>query len=210
MNVGFVRGGRRGFDPPPPGGEDSPLPPGRGSSPGTPWNQKNVFPGSSRRRTHVFTTPFVNLVGKELSENAIPGPLEGPGFFFGFVLFFTHGGNPPPPAGRGRGGYGTPCPQRFEEFNAEFGKVHATPSARTERYRHFHRTRRYIAAFNRQQRSYWLGLNHMGDWSPEERAALRGTAGVVAGRARIGPRQCLTDILPRKISVLFRRIFDFV
>eukprot|EP00667_Euglena_gracilis_P004666 EG_transcript_4695 len=64
--------------------------------------------------------------------------------------------------------------QRFEEFNAEFGKVHATPSARTERYRHFHRTRRYIAAFNRQQRSYWLGLNHMGDWSPEERAALRG------------------------------------
>eukprot|EP00668_Euglena_longa_P046468 GGOE01062153.1.p1 GENE.GGOE01062153.1~~GGOE01062153.1.p1 ORF type:complete len:696 (-),score=169.66 GGOE01062153.1:133-1929(-) len=64
--------------------------------------------------------------------------------------------------------------EHFEQYNARFKKVHATAEARAERYRHFHRNRRYIAAFNRQQKTYWLGLNHMGDWSPEERAALRG------------------------------------
>jgi hypothetical protein len=31
-----------------------------------------------------------------------------------------------------------------------------------------------VNAFNRQRKAFWLGLNHMADWSPAEKAKLRG------------------------------------
>jgi len=64
--------------------------------------------------------------------------------------------------------------QKFQEYNQAFGKRHADDQDYATRYTHFHGALRYVNAFNRQRKNYHLRINHLADWTPEERTTLKG------------------------------------
>lgn len=75
-----------------------------------------------------------------------------------------------------------PCPmararkaKRFTEFAATHrSNGFASDTDMFHRASLYHATERYVNSMNRQRKSFWLGLNHMADWTKEERAHLRG------------------------------------
>jgi len=62
---------------------------------------------------------------------------------------------------------------KFAAYTEEFGKSYESTEHATRRV-HFHKNLRLIQGVNRQGLSYHLDVNHMADWSDEERDALRG------------------------------------
>jgi len=70
---------------------------------------------------------------------------------------------------------------KFEAWAAKHGKSYATPEETFHRASLFHATERYVNAFNRARKSFWLGLNHMADWTPKEKKQLRGRLHTPAG-----------------------------
>jgi hypothetical protein len=63
---------------------------------------------------------------------------------------------------------------RFEAWAFKHGKKYASDEESKDRATLFHATEMYVNAMNRQHLSYWLGLNHMADWTVSEKAKLRG------------------------------------
>ena len=70
----------------------------------------------------------------------------------------------------------------FAKFEAAFktGGGYADEAERRTRVAVFHNNLRYISAANRQGRSYHLAVNHMADWTADERSALLGRVETVA------------------------------
>lgn len=63
---------------------------------------------------------------------------------------------------------------RFSAWALKHGKSYASLEERAKRATLFHATEMYVNAMNRRHLSYWLGVNHMADWTVEEKAKLRG------------------------------------
>lgn len=64
--------------------------------------------------------------------------------------------------------------EKFDEHCANHGKIYEEPSEYAKRAVNFHHSLRLINTSNRKGLSYTLELNHMADWTPEERAMLLG------------------------------------
>uniref|UniRef100_A0A6G1S7X8 Cathepsin L n=1 Tax=Aceria tosichella TaxID=561515 RepID=A0A6G1S7X8_9ACAR len=63
----------------------------------------------------------------------------------------------------------------WEQYKRQHGKVYGTPEEEAKRFSLFLTTRDQIREHNsNDQASYKLGLNHMADWTQEERAQLNG------------------------------------
>ena len=60
------------------------------------------------------------------------------------------------------------------EYFAEHGKEYKDDNEHEARKALYHGANRYINAVNRQKNSYVLGLNHMADWSTDEKKGIRG------------------------------------
>jgi hypothetical protein len=85
-----------------------------------------------------------------------------------------------------RPGGGNAKAAKFEAWAQKHGKAYATPEEAFHRASLFHAADAYVAAFNRQRKSFWLGLNHMADWTPEEKKKARGRQHTPAGTTMPG------------------------
>uniref|UniRef100_A0A6G1S8K2 Cathepsin L n=1 Tax=Aceria tosichella TaxID=561515 RepID=A0A6G1S8K2_9ACAR len=63
----------------------------------------------------------------------------------------------------------------WRQYKRQHGKIYETPEEEGHRFSLFLATKEYIRQHNtNDQVSYKLGLNHMADWTQEERASLKG------------------------------------
>lgn len=64
----------------------------------------------------------------------------------------------------------------FDEYKETYSKEYADKHEHNKRHLEFHWNLRYIHSVNRQGLSYWLGVNHLADWTREEMRVLSGLA----------------------------------
>jgi C1A family cysteine protease len=64
--------------------------------------------------------------------------------------------------------------ERFGAWKDKHGKKYENEQEETSRAALFHATETYVNSMNRRHLSYWLGVNHMADWTSDERKKLLG------------------------------------
>lgn len=71
--------------------------------------------------------------------------------------------------------------ERFNEWTNKHGKEYKDEKEAADRATLFHQTEVYVSAMNRRHLSYWVGVNHMADWTSAERKKLLGRKHTEAG-----------------------------
>lgn len=64
--------------------------------------------------------------------------------------------------------------ERFNAWTDKHGKEYKDAQEAADRANMFHQTEMYVNSMNRRHLSYWLGVNHMADWTSAERKKLLG------------------------------------
>ena len=135
------------------------------------WNfvYSEFLPGP--QKAALFEAPWAKMTCSELETDDDDGPTAARSHALGHQpledLAMLHA---------------TGAPRRVAAFRAyadRYGKTHGDDAH--ERFALFHGARRYVNAMNRRHLSYALETNHLADWTPSEKARLRGRKHTPAG-----------------------------